>query len=154
MSYNPDNYAIEPYSARITVTFDGAKYPFTGRVYNQGDGSHAVFHWPTQPNTKETTELAEFTTQTKWVTTGGKCVKADFADDDPKFVCMVSHKGYKRVCSDGTKQEYLSPEGVRAIYTIDEKKRLIISSIEFKGGRIEFDDVKIQKQDAALFVKP
>lgn len=154
MSHQTDKCNTEPYSAKITVTFDGADYPFTGMVYNQGDGNHVVFHWPPQPNTEETRELAEFMTQTKWVTKGGKCVESHFADDDQKFVCMVSHKGYKMVKSNRKKNEYLSSDGIRSTYMIDEEGRQVISSIVFEGARIDFDDVKIEVQKATLFTRP
>jgi len=154
MNDQADKCKTEAYSAKITVSFDGAKYPFTGMVYTQGDGNHAVFHWPPQPNTEETTELAEFATQTKWVTKNGKCVKSDFADVDPNFVCMVSHKGYKLVNSAGKKNEYLSSDGIRCTYNLDKKDRQVISSIVFGGARIDFDNVKIEEQEASLFAKP
>ena len=154
MLHGSDKYAIEPYSAKISVSFDGAEYPFIGLVYNQGDGNHAVFHWPTQPNTEETTELAEFLTQTKWVTKEGKCVRSDFANDDAKFVGMVSHLGYELVSSDGDKNEYRSAEGICCTYLLDEKDRQVVSSIVFEGARIEFDNVKIGEQKASLFTRP
>lgn len=149
----PKNYT-QPYSGAITVTFDGRKHPFTGTVYNQGDGSHAVFEWPFQPSTPETTELAEFATQTKWVTKQGKCVKSGFTGIDPKFVCMVSHAGYEQVSSGSKRNEYLSADGVRCAYLIDEQGREVILSIIFDGTKIEFDNVQIADQEVSRFIKP
>ncbi len=144
----------EPYSARICVRFDGAPNDFNGTVYNQGDGDHALFYWPTQPATPERTELAEFRTQTKWVILEGKCTKGPFTDPDPKFIGMVSHAGYDLVRSDDRSNEYLSSDGIRCKYTIDGQEREVISSIEFKGAKIIFSEVEIGEQDAAHFAKP
>lgn len=146
--------ATEPYSAQICVRFDGAPHDFNGTVFNQGDGDHVVFYWPSQPATPERTELAEFKTQTKWVILDGDCTRGPFTDPDPKFVAMVSHAGYELICSDEAGNEYLSPDGIRCKYTIDEQEREVISTIEFKGARIEFSKVEIAEQDRTRFAKP
>lgn len=149
-----DKARTEPYSARICVTFDGAQYPFKGTVYNQGDGDHVLFYWPAQPSTPERTELAEFKTQTKWVTLEGGCTRSPFADPDPKFVGMVSHADYELVHSSDTCRTFRSSEGIQCRYTVDKKGREVIESIEFKGARIEFQEVRIAPQDASRFAKP
>jgi len=147
-----DKQNIDAYSADISVTFkEGA--PFKGKVYIQGDGNYAVFHWPDQTNTKETTELAEFETQTKWVTTAKGCVKSNFEEPDPKFAGMVSHKGYKLV-SNKCGENIYSSDGIVCTYAVDEQQREIISSIVFQDTRIEFTDVVFAQQDPSRFVPP
>lgn len=143
---------IDPYRAKIAVTFDGHE-PFVGTVYNQGDGNHAVFSWPDQPMTKATTELAEFDTQTKWVTTADGCVKSKFTDPDPKFVGMVSHEGYERVRG-GKERNVYTADGITCTYSIDGRGREVISTIAFQGATIAFTEVVIGPQDPARFVPP
>jgi hypothetical protein len=143
---------IEAYSAHISVTF-GETEPFLGTIYVKGDGNHAVFSWPTQANTKETTELAEFKTQTKWVTSKDGCKKSKFADPDPKFVGMVSHEGYELISAENGKNVY-SSNGITCTYNVDELRREVISSIVFDDAKIEFTNVKLAPQDPALFDPP
>jgi hypothetical protein len=147
-----DKQSLEAYSADISVTFE-EQPPFKGKVYIQGDGNHAVFHWPDQTNTIETTELAEFETQTKWVKTAKGCVRSKFTEPDPKFAGMVSHKGYKLVSSECGKNIYLS-DGISCTYDVDEQQREAILSIVFQNTRIEFTEVVFAPQDPSRFVPP
>ena len=142
----------EAYSAHISVTF-GDSEPFVGVVYVQGDGNHAVFSWPAQTNTPKTTELAEFKTQTKWVTNEEGCIKSKFKDPDPKFVGMVSHENYKLV-SDKDRKRVYSLDGITCTYNIDGQDREAISSIVFQGAKIAFTKVAIGTQDPSLFKEP
>lgn len=153
MSSDLNTNILAAYCANITVTF-GSRPPFKGKVYAQGDGDHVLFCWPDQPNTKEMTELAEFKTQTKWVTTGGKCDESDFTEPDPNFGGMVSHEGYELISSDGKISQYLSSDGIRCTYNIDQEKRELVSTILFEGAIVEFENVEIGKQEDSLFVKP
>lgn len=146
------NDDLQPYRAGISVTFDGAA-PFVGTVYNKGDGNHAVFDWPAQTNTEATTELAEFRTQTKWVTNADGCTRGKFTDPDPKFVGMVSHAGYQRVSSDDRRNVY-SADGITCTYDLDDKGRELISSIAFQGAVVDFKDVIIGPQDPSRFEPP
>ena len=143
---------IEAYSAHISVTFVDTE-PYVGTIYVQGDGNHAVFSWPAQANTKETTELAEFRTQTKWVTQDDGCKKSKFGGPDPKFVGMVSHEGYELISAENGKNVY-SSNGITCTYNIDKLGREVISSIVFDGARIEFTNVTLAPQDPALFDPP
>ena len=147
-----NNQNIKAYSAHISVTF-GNTEPFVGTIYVKGDGNHAVFSWPAQPNTKETTELAEFKTQTKWVTSEDGCKKSKFADPDPKFVGMVSHEGYDLISAENGKNIY-SSNGITCTYNVDKPGREVISSIVFDNAKIEFTNVILAPQDPALFDPP
>lgn len=148
----PDDQNLDAYSAAIAVRFKGAS-PFEGRVYIQGDGNHAVFHWPEQPNTPETTELAEFETQTKWVTTAGKCVRSRFSPPDPNFVGMVSHRGYALSSDRGCNRVYKCGD-IECIYKLDDQQREVILSITFPDTTVEFTDVLIAPQAGSRFVPP
>ena len=149
MSNNP---TIGPYSADISVTFD--QYPpFLGKVYVAGDGSHAVFDWPAQANTGKTFELADFGTQTKWVTNEKGCIKSKFADPDPSFLGMVSHGEYQCISSENGQNVY-SDGSVTCTYAIDCEGREIIHSIAFKGAIVEFKNVETGPQDPSLFRPP
>lgn len=143
---------LTAFSADISVTFDNYP-PFRGKVYVAGDGNHAVFDWPAQENTEKTFELAQFRTQTKWVTNDQGCTKSGFTDPDPKFVGMVSHEGYEFVSNNKTQNVY-SNSGITCTYDIDEEGREVISSIVFQGAKIEFSNAVIAPQNPDLFEPP
>ena len=143
---------LDAYSADITVQFTKGS-PFKGKVYIQGDGNHAVFDWPAQTNTPKTTELAEFETQTKWVTTKDSCVKSKFTTPDPNFVGMVSHEGYTLTSSKHGEHIYTSGD-IECAYSVDEQQREVIVSIAFPNAEVKFTNVILEPQDPALFVPP
>ena len=144
--------SIGPYSADISVTFEGSP-PFVGKVYVEGDGNHAVFDWPAQTNTGATIELAEFRTQTKWVTNEKGCIKSKFSDPDPNFVGMVSHAGYECVSSSQGEKVY-SCNDVTCTYDCDSAGQEIIRSIAWGNATVEFRNVKTAPQDPSLFKPP
>jgi hypothetical protein len=143
---------LAPYSADISVTFAGYP-PYLGKVYVAGDGNRAVFDWPAQENTGKTFELAEFQTQTKWVTNDKGCIKSKFTDPDPCFAGMVSHEDYDCVSNEQGKTVYAAG-GVTCTYQIDDAGREVIRSIVFTGASVEFSNVRPGPQDPALFQPP